>query len=417
MKNRAIYTIVFLGISVIILTFYLFYAWMIKAFDLQEKKFSQSVQVSLIEVVKKLSGKKGSGLPQYNPVKKISPDYYVVDIENYIECDILEFYLTNEFEKMAILTDFEYGIYDCSSDKMIYGNYISLRNKKSVDKPLTEFHKQDGLVYYFVLRFPQYTRYTISSIKFLTGFSLLSVLFLAFIAYTILVVLYQMRFSQMQKDFINNMAHEFKTPISSIALATERIYEDEMISKKPNLLKYIAIIREQNLRLNNLVGKVLQIAVAEKKMFELSKKRVELNNFIKSAINGSMPKMPQGAEIEFEQKNEIEIEADEVHLMNIIQTLIDNSLKYSTQNPKIKIITEIQNGKVLISVLDKGIGMEKKYHKKIFRKFFRIPTGDIHNVKGYGLGLYYAKKVCKKHGWKIKVESTPGEGTTVKIII
>lgn len=418
MKTRTVYIIVSLGIVVIALTFYLFYAWMTKAYNQQEKKFGQSVQIALIEVVKKLSVNRSNELPQFNPVKKIAPDYYVVDIENKIECDILEFYLKNEFEKMAILTDFEYGIYDCFSERMIYGNYVSYKNNHTNYKTSFDFPKQNGLVYYFVIRFPRYTHYTISSIKFLTGFSILSLLFLIFIAYTIAVILYQMRFSQQQKDFINNMTHEFKTPISSVLLAAERISCEAVIKENDILIKYVDIIRDQNRRLNTLVERVLQIANAERRTYKLTLNKIQLNEILSSIIDTIRKEHPKGIFKIESANNDVEVFADEIHFINVIHTILDNSIKYSNQNPEIVIHTrEVSNQFVLLSISDKGIGLEKKYHKKVFQKFFRVPTGDVHDVKGYGLGLYYVKKISKKHGWKIGLESEKGKGTKINLLL
>lgn len=416
MKRRTIYIIICLGIFVIGLTFYLFYVWMTKAYDQQEKKFSQSVQVALIEVVKKISDKNDNELPQVNPVKKISPDYYVVDIEKDIDCCVLEFYLTNEFEKMGIQTDFEYAIYDCSSDIMVYGNYISFKSNYKHVKSTEVFNKHEGLVYYFVVRFPEYTSYTMSSIKFLSGFSILSILFLVFMAYTIFIILYQIRFSELQKDFINNMTHEFKTPISSISLATDRIIA--FADKSESILKYSDIIRDQNKKLNTIVERVLQIAVTEKKSFKLFKKTIEPDGFIKQIVLDTREKL-NGGNVSFDSGlNGTKIEADEIHFLNLFYTLIDNSIKYSGKSPDISIKTEnFSNSSVLISISDKGTGIEKKYHKKIFQKFFRVPTGDVHNIKGYGLGLYYVKKICKEHRWKLLFESEKGAGTTIKLLI
>ena len=418
MKNSTIYIIVSLGILVIAVTFYILYAWMSKAFDQQEKRFSQTVQVALIEVAKKSSGNENYELPQINPVKKLAPDYYLVNIGDKIDAGILEFYLVNEFEKMGIKTDFEYAVYDCNTDKMIYGNYVSSDKTAAKKKSLTVFPKHEGLVYYFVVRFPEYTRYTLSSVRFLTGVSILSILFLIFMAYAIFIILYQMRFSQLQKDFINNMTHEFKTPISSVSLAADSIQLDEKIRGDAKLSRYVAMIKNQNQKLNILVEKVLHLAMAEKRSFKLQKKEILLDEFLSSVVSDIQLKLQSGGNISYSANNQnIKIWADEIHFFNIVHTLIDNAIKYSTDNPEISVGSEQSGNCVIISVSDNGIGIDKKFYRKVFQKFFRIPTGNVHNVKGYGIGLYYVKKISRKHGWDTILESESGKGTTIKLII
>jgi len=202
--------------------------WTKEAFTIEEKKFSQKAHVALLEVAKKLYQGTNQELPGKNPVRKISNDYYIVNIDNDFEPEILEFYLISEFKKMNIITDFEYAMYNCQSDEMVYGNYISLSEKKQT-KHLVHFPKHKNLVYYFAIRFPNETGYLFSSLRFWFVLSIALIVILLVYVYSIFTLLQQKKYSDLQRDFINNMTHEFKTPLSSILIAS-----NYLIKKNPN---------------------------------------------------------------------------------------------------------------------------------------------------------------------------------------
>jgi two-component system phosphate regulon sensor histidine kinase PhoR len=197
------------------------------AFSEGQKKFSQTVHIALLEVVRKMYGRDIGNMPETGPVKKVSNDYYVVDVNDHIRADVLEYYLKSELRRFGIEADFEYGIYDCESDQMVYGNYISL-DTKDEDTQQGYLPKYPDLVYYFGIRFPQQANYVIGTLKIwivLTSFSLLILLFFVFVIFT---VLQQKRLSELQHDFVNNMTHEFKTPITSTKIALEYLQNNEL---------------------------------------------------------------------------------------------------------------------------------------------------------------------------------------------
>ena len=393
--------------------------WVRKAFDLKEKQFNQTIQIALRNVADKMAQYGQFSLPSTELINQISTDYYAVNLNNTIDGKTLEYYLINEFGKMGINTDFEYGIYDCSSDKMVYGNYISAKGVVE-NKPIAALPKMDKLTYYFVIYFPERSSYITSKMDnwIFTSFILLFVI--VFFSYALFIILRQRRLSEVQKDFINNMTHEFKTPISTIAIASETISQPSIISTPERLFTYSGIIHEEAARLNMQVERVLQTVKAERKEFQLNKEKIDLHELLKSVTESFS--VPLGNN----QKGEITLNlnasnyfiiADKHHLTNVIFNLLDNAVKYSNHTPAITVTTTNEGGKLLLSVSDNGIGIKKEHLKKIFDKFFRVPSGNIHNVKGFGLGLSYVKSIAKLHRWKIKAISEPGKGSTFTLLI
>lgn len=233
-------------------------------------------------------------------------------------------------------------------------------------------------------------------------------------------ILAQEKISEVKNDFISNMTHEFKTPISTISLACEALGDKDMVSQGTDGAKpYVKMIQEENKRLSLLVERILQSAVLERGELKLLEEQILLNEIIhdvaqtaKFRIQGS------GGEIRLDLPTElIHISSDKMHLTNIISNLVDNAIKYSEEAPNIEISLKRENKKLLLSVRDHGIGIRKEHLKKIFDKLYRIPTGNLHNVKGFGLGLSYVKAIAGLHGWDINVKSKFGEGSEFTLVI
>ena len=225
--------------------------------------------------------------------------------------------------------------------------------------------------------------------------------------------------ADIKNDFINNMTHEFKTPISTISLATQMLQDKDVSASQNMFQRYLNIIKEENRRLGSQVEKVLQTAQMERGDLKLKLGTVNVHQVIEHVLENISPQIElREGEILFDLKAEhCEIEADEVHLTNIIFNLLDNANKYSPNRPVISIETEDLEQGIAIRISDKGIGMSKESLKNIFEKFYRVPTGNLHDVKGFGLGLSYVKKMVEEHKGKIKVQSKLGEGSTFEIIL
>jgi len=414
MKNRAIRNIAILGSIAIAGIISVQIYWINQALSLQQQKFQEDVFISLKKVAENISEYNQMDFPVVNPVKQISSDYYIVNIREAIDANILELYLRTEFVKRNIQTDYEYAIYDCSSEKMVYGEYVSFKDKLN-KKAIGELPKYDEFIYYFGVNFPNKVSYLIAGNQLWIFFSFLLLLTVLFFVYALSIILRQKRLSELQKDFINNMTHEFKTPISTIGIAAAALLNDRAISEEKNLTNYTQIIKEQNLRLNKQVEKILQIAEIERQEIELNFEKTRLNDSINAIVKSvelSLEKRAGKIVTNLSASNDL-ILCDKLHLTNILYNIIDNAIKYNHQNPHIKIETSEMDRFLCIRVSDNGIGIPKEKISKVKNKFFRVSTGRVHNVKGLGLGLYYVNQICKAHNWQWEIESKLNKGTTV----
>ncbi len=393
--------------------------WIIRTYDLQERQFQYSVELALVRVAENIGEYNGSVLPTKDLINRRASNYYVVNINDVIDANILEYYLQKEFEVSALNVDFEYGIYDCASDRMLYGNYIAT-NEKKIDHPRTELPKYDEFNYYFGVRFPKITARIISNMLLVAIFTVILMFAISFFVYALSVILRQKRLSEMQKDFINNMTHEFKTPISTIAISSNVFIKDRHIQSDPRLKKYAVLIKEQAARLTNQVEKVLQIVKVENDSFKLNKEEININQLITSISRQYEIKLEnqKGSVIVNLPKQNYTLVADLMHLENIIENMMDNAIKYADADPLIlQLDFKKSQGKFELSVADNGKGISPEYHQKVFEKFFRVPTGDLHNVKGFGLGLFYVRNICNSHGWLLNMDSDVGQGTKFTISI
>jgi len=390
--------------------------WTKEAFSIEEKKFSQRAHVALLEVAKKLYQGTNQELPGKNPVRKISNDYYIVNIDNDFEPEILEFYLVSEFKKMNITTDFEYAMYNCQSDEMVYGNYISLSEKKQT-KHSVHFPKHKNLVYYFAIRFPNETSYLFSSLRFWFVLSIALIVILLVYVYSIFTLLQQKKYSDLQRDFINNMTHEFKTPLSSILIASNYLIKQNPILQDEKLEKYTHIIIDQSNKLNQHIEKILSVAKSDNAPLVLDKKTLNVLPILEAVIENSTLKHP---ETQIEIKTDlatVTIEAEEFHFTNLVYNLLDNAIKYSENKPEICIAIAKVGKYLQFDFIDNGIGIDSKNIPFVFDKFYRIPSQKSNEVTGFGLGLYYAKKVCDLHHWKINIKCNPKKGCTFSLLI
>jgi len=213
------------------------------------------------------------------------------------------------------------------------------------------------------------------------------------------------------------MTHEFKTPISSIKIASDFLANDQYVKSNPRLTKYTQIIRDQNLRLNDQVEKVLNVARLEKDSIELKKEIFEINQTLSDIINNESLKLKLGNITFTPLESMVYINADKLHFVNVVANMIDNAIKYSNDVPIVEIKLHDVGIDVTLHICDQGIGIDKENQRKLFDKFYRVSTGDVHNVKGFGLGLFYVKNICSAHGWPIQVKSEPGEGSEFIITI
>jgi len=271
-----------------------------------------------------------------------------------------------------------------------------------------------------MLYFPQEKRFLITQLWQTMSVSmfLIIVIILTF-AYTLIAILKQKKISEMKNDFINNMTHEIKTPIATISLACEALGDKDIIKSEKVYNNYIHVINEENKRLGSLTERILQSAKLEKGQIILKKEELDVHEIITDAIkNIKLQVENRGGKIRTRfNATESILMADHDHITNVIFNLLDNAIKYTLNIPEIIISTENSYSGILISVKDNGTGISKSNQKKIFEKLYRIPTGNIHNVKGFGLGLSYVKAIVEQHEGKISIESELNKGTSFIIYL
>ncbi|WP_374463236.1 sensor histidine kinase [Chryseobacterium sp.] len=411
MKIKRLNIIITLGFVAIIGILIAQLMWTIQAYNLEDKKFNQKVNIALMEVVEKLSGGKTSYTE--NPVQNIANDYYVVNINNEFHPVVLEYYLKTEFTRFQINTDYVYALYNCHSDKMVYGKYMTSHQENPGNKAIN-FPKHKNLIYYFSIRFPDKTTYLISSLRFWYLLTFALIIILLVYVYSIYTIIQQKKFSELQRDFINNMTHEFKTPLSSILLASEALNKQEMVQDNSKLQTYTSIIINQSHKLNNHIEKILNIAKNDAAGLSLKPQKILLLPFIQEIADNIQHKN-KDLSIEIDIENSTSVMADEFHFTNIIYNLLDNSVKYCETKPVIKISAYKDSKGLYLKFKDNGMGIPAKNIPHIFDKFYRVHTKRSEEVTGFGLGLFYVKKVVQQHHWKISVENNEDKGITITL--
>ena len=259
--------------------------------------------------------------------------------------------------------------------------------------------------------------YIFDSISFMIPSLIFTLVLLVTFIFTIYIVFRQKKLTEMKNDFINNMTHEFKTPIATISLATSAIMKDKVLNDREQILKFNTMIKSENDRMNKYVERILQQAKLDRRELQINKTEVDINEMVREAAEHFMLIVQNAGgtlECKFEADHFIR-SVDEVHMMNAVCNLIDNAIKYSGGKPEILVYTQEKTGAYLIGVQDHGIGISKEAQKKVFKRFYRVPSGNLHNVKGFGLGLSYVKSIVELHGGSVKLTSRKNKGTLVEI--
>jgi two-component system phosphate regulon sensor histidine kinase PhoR len=388
--------------------------WVRKAYSIQEQQFNDRVVMALTRVVGEiLIMNKDSAVTE--PVLQKQANFFVANINETPEPYLLETLLREEFERSNLTEDFEYGIYDCFTDSIAFGGKVDFGNPftgRAVQIQELINLEPDG--HYFGVLFPNKTALILRQLDFWMYSSIIIFFIVVFFSYTILLLLRQKRLSEVKTDFINNMTHELKTPISTIALSAEALSSPDIAKQPDRLTQYVQIIRNENNRLRSQVEKVLQIASLSPGRVRVKNELIDVHAVIRKAEGTFRIKLEEQEghlALDLQAPNP-GIRGDQLHVTNMIYNLLDNAVKYSGENPQVTVRTNNADGKLLVSISDNGIGIPKAYQKMIFDKFYRVPTGNRHDVKGFGLGLFYVRTMMKAHGGRVWVESAPGKGST-----
>jgi two-component system phosphate regulon sensor histidine kinase PhoR len=396
--------------------------------SLNLREFSQQAHNALREVLEQISPNHPDHTDLYGAIKQIKSNHFTVDFTDELQPFYLETLLKKELYHQNIHQDFVYGIYDCFTDSIVLGNLIKFTKdslyadtKKSLPglTPESLNLTKDG--HYFTVYFPNVQPKSIESASFVSPWVYLIIIILfviVFFAFSLGIIIRQKRLSEVKTDFINNMTHELKTPISTISLSSEMLMRMNLDDEnQEKIRKYASIIFKENKRLENQVERVLNVAKLDKEQVILDKELFNVHELLDEVKeNFEFNQTEIGGTLTLDcSALEHRIQADSVHLTNVVYNLLDNAIKYCEEKAMIHILTKNERNGLFIEVIDNGIGIKKENIKLIFDKFYRIPTGNVHDVKGFGLGLFYVKLIIEAHKGKIEVKSTPGKGTTFSI--
>lgn len=384
--------------------------WVRAAFNQEQDHFHRQVNAALNQVAGEFYAFNDIITPSTNPIRQVLGNYYVVMVNSPIDANLVDGLLKKGFASRNIKTDFEYGIYNCDTKCMVFDEYVNTKAIPVLDR-LKNLPILDDSNYYFGVYFPSKSGYLLNRMKIWMFTTLVLLVVILFFGYSMFIILKQKRLSEIQKDFISNMTHEFKTPISTIAVASEVLQQPEIIDEPERLLNYATIISKENKRLKGQVERVLQLASLENESLQLKKSIISVHQIIREVSNQFSAIIDSSSiKLDLIAANDL-ILADEHHFTNVIYNLIDNAIKYSPNNVDIRLHTSTENNELVISIGDRGIGLTPEQSKHIFDKFYRVSTGNIHDVKGFGIGLSYVKLIVNELGGSINVKSEIGMGS------
>ena len=340
-------------------------------------------------------------------------------LQERVSKETLQKLLKSELEEYGVNTRFEFGIYSTGLATKVKSDRFKYDKNNTYSIPVFSDNEGNNK-YQLLVSFPQKKKFLLTD---LMGITLLSIIFtlIIIIAYTSALnqLIRQRHISEIKSDFINNMTHEFKTPIATINLALDAIKNPKIIEDKEKVLKYLQMIKDENKRMHAQVENVLRISKLEKKELDISKESTNIQEVIEDAIEhvNLILEDRQGTITKHFDAVRTSVLINEVHFINVIVNILENAIKYSPNVPKIDVFTENAKDFVIIKVKDNGIGMSKVAQKRVFEMFYREHTGDLHDVKGHGLGLAYVRKIIDDHNGQIYVESEKGKGSTFIIKI
>lgn len=414
MNRTALRTLIFLAVmSVAGIVFTQLY-WVKKSLDLQDKQFDHRVHVALNSISNKLVANSNVELETLN---RISNNYYTLDFTSQVKPKNLEEYLVVEFKNQSLLEPFEYGLFDCNTDTLIFGKFIHSLDVQNIERIKIQLPSYEN--YYIGILFPRKKSYFADDWTILAVFSVVILIVLFFFTFSIITILRQKQVGEVKNDFVNNMTHEFKTPIATIGLASDVLMRENIYMFPKKINHYARIISEENKRLKTQVDTILQVALTDAKKIELYLEVLDVHDIIlqNAATFSVRANDKQGYILTDLQAENSLINGDKVHITNILYNLLDNGLKYCDKIPEILISTRNKGSYLEISIRDNGKGIPSEDIHQIFEKFYRVSSGNRHDVKGFGIGLFYVKNMIKLHKGDITLKSKLGEGTTFYITI
>ncbi|HVS96626.1 MAG TPA: HAMP domain-containing sensor histidine kinase [Puia sp.] len=394
--------------------------WLKKVYSYEQRQFNVDVVKSIRGVFEDLQMNDAPGLNLKDLIDAPADNYFSFKADTIPPKDSLVFYIQHEFADFLVLTDCRLGAYSAAEKKYIYEQFIPAPASRyaGIRPPAQELPVYSRDNDHILLYFPHRQEYILEQMDFWIVSTVVLFLALIGLAASIFYFYRQKFLAETQKDFVNNFTHEFKTPLAVMKIASEVLSQDSITRQPDRLQRYAAIIRNQTEHLQSQVERLLRTASIETGDLPISREEVDPDLLIEQAIGKVQPLIEQKqarVEVKLEGTGG-KVHADKAHLELAVVNLLENALKYSP-NPHIVVETGHVEDDFYISVKDNGIGIEKQYLKNIFKKFYRVPTGDIHDVKGFGLGLNFVKRIIDAHKGRIRVNSLPGIGTEFRLFI
>jgi len=394
--------------------------WVGQAYALKEDQFDHSIRISMKSVINQLQNHKNDSVFR-EELEKIRCRKLKIDVTDIVEPNMLDSLINQEFSLMQINNNYYYALYNKMNERFIAGDYDGsqeeLLNSKFQFSVASLYKPGD---YFLSVYFPS-KKYLV--MEQLNIWVILSVIFLIMLLINFMYVIYtlfrQKKLSEVKNDFINNLTHEFKTPIATSSLAAEMLLRPEIEKEPKKIQKYASVILDENHRLQDQVEQMLQIAALETGSLHYRSLKVDIHQLIHNVLNSFeilMKDRQIDLQVELSAKEHFII-GDREHLQNVFSNLVDNAIKYSPEQSQIRINTWNVHGGIMIRVQDNGTGIRKEHQKHIFKKLYRVPTGNIHEARGFGLGLYYVKAVVDHHKGRIGLNSQPGTGSSFNVFL
>ena len=418
MRSSTLTRIIFFFTILIALIIVIQLFWLNKLYSYEERQFTTNVVKVARGVLEDMALSAEPETQLQKLIETPDPNTFLVRVDSIPPKDSLSYYLTVEMEDFDLFIDCKLGVFDKNTGKYLYKVYLPTAASHNPLNSGPDLHLYKKNYSFIQLFFPHRNKYILNEMTFWIVASIILLLLLVALGASVFYLYRQKFLNEMQNDFIRNITHEFQTPLTTLKLGLDLISKPTILQKPDKLEKYTLLMKTQTDYLHQHIENLVKVIKTDKTGMTIFRERVDPERLICNAIEQLQFQVEEKEaviELDLKEKNTV-IQADKNNLYIVLLNLISNALKYAPR-PQIIISTSIEHKQYCVSIKDNGVGIEKKFLRKLFRKFYRIPTGDLHNTKGLGLGLYFVNKIIDAHGGKIIVNSILGIGTEFKILL
>lgn len=390
--------------------------WFIHAYSIQEEEFDKRVNLALRNVADQLLLLQSDSVARIEPIHQTASNVYFVELNRTLAYSTLDSLLRTEFKKHEVYASFQLAVYEHQHDTLLFGNFYKQGALTDADATCLGREPVKARMD-FSITFPDKRADILGAMKFWIIMSGIFLFVLAVFGYMVVDLSRQKKLAEIKADFINNMTHELQTPIANIGMASEVLRAVTPTDRK-KAMRYADIIHEENQRLKFHVEQVLQTAQLAEGKVNLDKKEINLHDLINTVLATFELRLQarQGKIVKQLEASPASVTGDPIHLSNVLYNLLDNADKYSPANPEITIATQNHEQGIVVSVSDKGMGINRDIQKYIFDRFYRAPAGNRHDIKGFGLGLTYVQSIMQAHNGRVTVSSEENKGSRFDLL-